>query len=187
MKPGKIALFGAGAGMTIEGGSGSGEVNERHAVTILEGLENAGFTVTTRKWIADYARQYKEGEEEYKKEFKKRLRLSMDVIINLMAEPYRYPFGREITQEDLENSDTDTCIYVVARQAGEGADRKLDKHENDLSLQELEHIRTCAAFYRKFMVVINVGATFDLEFLDEIKNIGAVIFFCQQGGEGGKV
>lgn len=185
MKPGKIALFGAGAGMTIEGGSGSGEVNERHAVTILEGLENAGFTVTTRKWIADYARQYKEGEEEYKKEFKKRLRLSMDVIINLMAEPYRYPFGREITQEDMENSDTDTCIYVVARQAGEGADRKLDKHENDLSLQELAHIRTCAAFYRKFMVVINVGATFDLEFLDEIKNIGAVIFFCQQGGEGG--
>ena len=34
--PGKIALYGAGAGMTIKGGTGSGEVNERHAVTILE-------------------------------------------------------------------------------------------------------------------------------------------------------
>lgn len=39
VKPGKIALFGAGAGMTIKGGTGSGEVNERHAVSIREGLE----------------------------------------------------------------------------------------------------------------------------------------------------
>ena len=44
IRPGNIALFGAGAGMTIKGGTGSGEVNERHAVSILEGLEMAGFT-----------------------------------------------------------------------------------------------------------------------------------------------
>jgi len=48
IRPGNIALYGAGAGMTIKGGTGSGEVNERHAVTILEGLEEAGFTVTPR-------------------------------------------------------------------------------------------------------------------------------------------
>ena len=29
LSPGKIALYGAGAGMTIKGGTGSGEVNER--------------------------------------------------------------------------------------------------------------------------------------------------------------
>lgn len=185
IQPGKIALFGAGAGMTIEGGTGSGEVNERHSVTILEGLENAGFTVTTKKWIEDYAGLYREGEKEYKKEFKKRLRPSMDVIINLMAEPYRYPFGQEITQTDIKNSDTDTCIYVVARQAGEGADRRIEEYENDLSPQEISNIKVCASAYRNFMIVINVGATFNLSFLDEIENINAVVFHSQQGSEGG--
>ena len=41
LKPGKIALYGAGAKMTIKGGTGSGEVNERHTVSILEGMEDA--------------------------------------------------------------------------------------------------------------------------------------------------
>ena len=49
----KVALYGSGASRTIKGGTGSGEVNERHSVTILEGLEDRGFTVTTHKWIAD--------------------------------------------------------------------------------------------------------------------------------------
>ena len=31
----KVALYGPGASMTIKGGTGSGEVNERHSVTIL--------------------------------------------------------------------------------------------------------------------------------------------------------
>ena len=40
LKAGKIALYGAGAKKTIKGGTGSGEVNERHAVSVFEGLEN---------------------------------------------------------------------------------------------------------------------------------------------------
>ena len=38
----KVALYGPGASMTIKGGTGSGEVNERHSVTILEGMEDRG-------------------------------------------------------------------------------------------------------------------------------------------------
>ena len=34
----KVAMFGAGVTHTIKGGTGSGEVNERHSVTIYEGL-----------------------------------------------------------------------------------------------------------------------------------------------------
>ena len=45
--PCKIALYGAGARETIKGGSGSGDVNVRHYVTVEEGLENAGFTLST--------------------------------------------------------------------------------------------------------------------------------------------
>ena len=61
----KIALYGAGASMTIKGGTGSGEVNERHCVTVLEGLENRGFTVTTKKWIDDFAAYYVQAKADY--------------------------------------------------------------------------------------------------------------------------
>lgn len=40
---GKVALYGAGAMRTVKGGGGSGEVNERHSVTIYEGMKAAGF------------------------------------------------------------------------------------------------------------------------------------------------
>ena len=37
LKKMKVALYGAGASTTIKGGTGSGEVNERHVISILEG------------------------------------------------------------------------------------------------------------------------------------------------------
>ncbi|MEE1087272.1 MAG: glycoside hydrolase family 3 N-terminal domain-containing protein [Schaedlerella sp.] len=186
IKPGKIALYGAGAGMTIKGGTGSGEVNERHAVSIMEGLETAGFTITTKKWIAEYARLYKAGEAEYIKEFQKKiLRLNMSEIMNIVASPYQYPFGQAVTKRDVEESDTDTCIYVVARQAGEGADKRLERNEYSLSKQERINIKRCAAVYKKMIVVINTGSSFDMNFLDEIQGINAVVFFGQQGTMGG--
>ena len=44
----RVALFGAGATRTIKGGTGSGDVNERASVSIAQGLEDAGFAITTR-------------------------------------------------------------------------------------------------------------------------------------------
>lgn len=88
--------------------------------------------------------------------------------------------------EDFEESDTDTCIYVVARQAGEGSDRRLDRNEYSLSEREKENIALCAEKYEKTIVVINVGSSFDMNFLDEIPGINAVVFLCQQGTMGGK-
>lgn len=35
----KIALYGPGSRMTVKGGSGSGDVHERHSLTIEEGLK----------------------------------------------------------------------------------------------------------------------------------------------------
>ena len=47
-KEGKVALFGAGARHTVKGGTGSGDVNQRAIVTVEQGFENAGYTVTER-------------------------------------------------------------------------------------------------------------------------------------------
>lgn len=45
-----VAIYGAGAGKTIKGGTGSGDVNEREKVSICQGMKNTGFQVTTEEW-----------------------------------------------------------------------------------------------------------------------------------------
>ena len=124
----KVALYGPGASMTIKGGTGSGEVNERHSVTILEGLENRGFEITTRAWIEDFEKGYAEAAAAYQEEKKKRVNfLKFSSIMNMLFDNFRAPVGRTITPEDVAASDTDSCIYVLSRQAGEGCDRRAER------------------------------------------------------------
>lgn len=184
LQPGRIALYGAGAALTIKGGTGSGEVNDRHNITILEGLEDAGFTVTTRDWLEDYMEEYRKGEEAYGAAFRRNL-LKLDAV-NIMGHPYQYPFGRPVTRQDVDKSETDTCIWVIARQAGEGADRKLKEQEYSLSDEERNNLIFCAEHYEKLILVINVGSVFDMSFLDEIPGISGAFYFAQQGMMGGR-
>ena len=53
-KGGKLALYGSGARRTIKGGTGSGDVNSRKYITVEEGMENAGFEITTKAWLDAY-------------------------------------------------------------------------------------------------------------------------------------
>ena len=134
LKTKKVALYGAGASMTIKGGTGSGEVNERHSVTILEGMTDRGFTITTRNWIADFERLYVEAEAAYKVEKKKRINiLKPNSIMDMLMENFRAPCGPKIDDSYVAASDTDSCVYVVSRQAGEGGDRKAEKGDFFLS------------------------------------------------------
>ena len=182
----KVALYGPGASMTIKGGTGSGEVNERHSVTILEGLQNRGYEITTLPWIEDFERAYAEAEEAYKIEKKKRVNfLKFGSIMNMLFDNFRAPVGRAITQEDVTASDTDSCIYVLSRQAGEGRDRRAEKGDMFLTDEEVKAISFCAAHYPKFLLVINCGSSVDMSFAQEIPGINAVLYFCQLGTEGG--
>lgn len=61
-----VALYGAGAGKTIKGGTGSGDVNERYSVSIYEGMKQAGFQITTGNWIGDFAERYAAAREAWK-------------------------------------------------------------------------------------------------------------------------
>ena len=103
--------------------------------------------------------------------------------MNSMVQPFMPPAGRVITDADIAASACDTAIYVVARQAGEGADKKLKNDEFDLSPAETESILKMAAGYKNSVLVINSGSYMDIGTLDE--TVSAVIWFCQQGMEGG--
>ncbi|MBR6692759.1 MAG: glycoside hydrolase family 3 C-terminal domain-containing protein [Clostridia bacterium] len=177
IKDKKIALYGAGAQYTIKGGTGSGEVNERHAVSILEGLKNEGFIITTDKWLSDYQKEFEEGKANWNA-------TKNGGIVNMMANPYLPPYGRLITEGDVIKSECDTAIYVVSRQAGEGADKKIERGEFDLSEKEIENIKFIAKSYKNSVLVINSGSYMNLSVLDEV-DLSAVIFYCQQGMEGG--
>ena len=65
LKNKRIALYGMGARLTVKGGLGSGSVEERYSVNIEDGLKNAGFEITTEKWLDDYDSEYSSTYQEY--------------------------------------------------------------------------------------------------------------------------
>ena len=182
----RVALYGAGASRTIKGGTGSGEVNERHSVTILEGMENRGFEIASRQWITDYEADYEAGELAHKRAQRDIIRLiKSDSFMEMMLKGYTPPAGRAISELDIAESETDTAIYVLSRQAGEGGDRKAEKGDLFITDEERTAIETCVKNYKNFVLVINSGCSIDMSFVEEIPGIGAILFICQLGTEGG--
>ena len=59
-----VAIYGAGAGRTIKGGTGSGDVNEREKVSIFQGMKNAGYEVTNEEWIESYDKIYEKARQD---------------------------------------------------------------------------------------------------------------------------
>ena len=186
LKNKRIAVYGPGATKTVKGGTGSGEVNERHAVTVLEGLKNRGFEISSEKWLDDYEAAFVAEEKAHRKERRKRISIfKLSAIMELIFDNFRFPVGRAITEEDVALSDTDTCIYVLARQAGEGGDRKPEAGDYCLTAEERAAISFCASRYEHFVLVINSGAPIDVSFKDEIEGINAIVYMCQLGSQGG--
>ncbi|MBD5150723.1 MAG: hypothetical protein HDT18_10255 [Oscillibacter sp.] len=182
----RIALYGPGAAQTIKGGTGSGEVNERRSVTILEGLEDRGFEIATRQWLTEYRLDFAQAQADYQAEKRKKMNLLRpSSIMDMLADTFRFPAGRAIHQQDVADSGTDSCIYVVSRQAGEGGDRRMEPGDYLLTPEEEEAIRFCAERYAHFVLVINSGSALDMGFVERIAGINAILYICQLGGEGG--
>ena len=184
----KVALYGMGARMTVKGGLGSGSVEERYSVNIEDGLKNAGYEVTTQDWLNDYDAEYDSTYQEYHdmvEEKVKGLTNPMQIIPLAHSFVYRYPSGRLVTAEDVAKSDTDTAIYVLMRQAGECNDRKLEKGDYYITDIERENLQILAQSYEKVILIMNVGGHMEMDFLDEIPGISAVVLFVQGGEEGG--
>ena len=181
----KVALYGSGASRTIKGGSGAGEVNERHAVTILEGLRDRGFEITTQRWIADFEREYAAAGAAHQARRRNPANFLGSKAIIEMMDGFRAPCGPAITVADVEESATDACIYVLSRQAGERSDRRVERGDLLLSGEEEQAIRFCAEKYAHFVLVINSGSALDMAFAERIPGINAILYLCQPGGEGG--
>jgi beta-glucosidase len=188
LKNKRVTLYGAGARMTIKGGSGSGDVHERYSVNIEDGLINNGFAVTHTSWLERFTEQYARDQKAFHEHVETAIGgypvwKVMDMFRKIGEYTLAYPLGDEIVPDDL-TGETDTAIYVVARQAGEGADRTLDKGDFLLSDLEIANIRRCAEHYENFVLILNVGGLMDLSPLDGL-NVGAIVYYGQAGEEGG--
>ena len=177
-----LALYGPGANHTIKGGTGSGEVNERHSVTICEGLQDRGFVITTQPWLDAYEAFYRQAHAAYREEKRKRINLlKPGSIMDMLWDNFRLPAGPALT----EVTDTDQCVYVLSRQAGEGGDRRAEAGDYYATEEEKAAIRFCAEHYAKFVLIVNCGSAMDLGFVDEIDGINAILYICQPGTQGG--
>ena len=117
LKNKRIALYGMGARLTVKGGLGSGSVEERYSVNIEDGLKNAGFEITTEKWLDDYDSEYSSTYQEYHdmvEEKVKGMTDPMQIIPLAHSFVYRYPSGRPVTHADIEKSGTDTATPSAA-------------------------------------------------------------------------
>ena len=179
----KIALYGRGACKTIKGGTGSGDVNERHSVSIYEGLVNAGYDITTKAWLDDYTRTFDEKRYEWRQDILRRVEAGENDFFNVYATtPFIVPVGDKAVK-----TDADIAFYVLSRVAGEGADRDIKKGDYSISDEETEMIKSLCELYKDVVLVLNTAAVIDLSFLDEhwAGNISGIILYSQPGMEGG--
>ena len=166
--PGRITLYGNAARKTIKGGTGSGNVNVRHYPSVEEGLESAGFTITSKAWLDGYDAIWQEANKAFKAGIKAKIAAEglsaiMLGIGAIMQEPeYALPLDGE----------GDTAVYVLGRTSGEGADRAPEKGNFQLTDTEIRDILALQKKYRRFLLVLNVGGVVDLSpVVDAVSNI----------------
>ena len=184
----KVALFGHGAVLTHNGGTGSGEVNPRYSVTIAEGFKNNGLEVATSAWVDAYAKNYQRSLDEWNARRKAavgRLKDKKKQQKILDSLPFVFSGEAPLTPNDFQNLGTDTVIYVLSRQAGEGHDRVFSKGDWQLSDVEYGNIQKITKAFKHVIVVINAGFFIDLSFMDDFPSIEGLLFMGQAGMEGG--
>ena len=190
-----IALYGSGAVMTIKGGTGSGDVNSRPTVSIWEGMKNAGFTLTTEDWLAQYRQDYDAAHAAWRDLLWQRVdeanaKAGKDGSINIFdiyaKTKLEIPSGAAVREKAAADT-ADTAIYVLSRTAGEGADRFDAPGDYRLTDNETALLQAICALYPHVVLVLNTGGLVDLSFTDApaCANIDAILYIHQPGMEAG--
>ena len=177
-KPCTLAAYGSGVRRTIRGGTGSGEVNSRYSVTIEEGLQQAGFTLTGMEWHTGYEQAREKAHKAFLKQLKKDAKAAKQNFI-------LYGMGKVMPEPEYDlplNAEGDAAIYVVSRISGEGNDRTPLKGDIRLTDSEVRDILALDKKFTRFMLVLNVGGVVDLSPVMGVRNI---LLLSQLGVETG--
>lgn len=164
---GKLAVYGNGVRKTIKGGTGSGEVNSRFFIKVEQGLKDAGFELTTQKWLDAYDAVCVEAKKKYLADLKAEAKASG-------KNKLFFGLGRSMPEPEYDlplDGEGDTAVYVLSRISGEGSDRSPAPGDIKPTATETRDILALNEKYAKFMLVINAGGVVDLQDLRQVKNI----------------
>lgn len=181
--PGKVALYGNGARDTVKGGTGSGEVNSRFNVTVEQGLEAAGFTITTKDWLD--AQERLAGAE---------IGAYMDKVHQTSVETgireFLIMFNEHFVPTALapfQKGEGDLAIYVLARNSGEGSDRFAAPGDYELTQDEIDLLTALGQNYKHVVLLLNIGGVINAAALKAIPGIDATLLISQSGNMGGHI
>jgi len=169
----QVALFGNASYQLFAGGTGSGDVNKVHVVSLAEGLAGAGYSVDAGlkeayvKYVA----------EQRAKNPQPMWFLPLPPIPEMTMAPDL--LAQQATRADV-------AILTLGRSSGEFSDRKV---EDDFALTAIERsllTDLTAAFHakgKKVIVVLNVGGV--VEVASWRDSVDAILLAWQPGQEGG--
>ncbi len=176
MQPKKVALFGVGAEDTVVCGTGSGYAFSPYTVSVRQGLENAGFEITSNLYFANYKKLKKQLEKSGPKLSMLDKRFSG---IRFMMDAPR------ITAQEMDAAKAaDTAIYVVCRNTGENFDRKAEKGDYYLTDAEEANIRALTKTFAHTVVILNT-CVIDAAVLESIPGVSSIVLMGQAGLESG--
>lgn len=175
----KVAAFGNTSYDFISGGTGSGDVNEAYTISLIQGLENAGY-------------QIDKGLQETYETYMKNTRAKADRPDNFLAAMMggKIPVA-EMNLDPAVAKDmaakTDVALITIGRNAGEGGDRQAKPGDFYLNQAEMDLIKNVSdAFHaagKKAIVILNVSGVIETASWSSFPD--AVLCAWQPGQEGG--
>jgi beta-glucosidase len=169
----RVAVFGNTSYNIIAGGTGSGNVNKAYTISLVEGLTNAGYKVQ-EQLAKNYADYIAEGKSKQPK----------NISFFVLPPPIPEMNVADIAAKEADGADV--AIITIGRNAGEGADRKV---ENDYNLTDAEKAlisNVSAAFHaknKKVVVILNIGGV--IEVASWRDSVDGILLAWQPGLEAG--
>ncbi|MCL1933755.1 MAG: glycoside hydrolase family 3 C-terminal domain-containing protein [Candidatus Azobacteroides sp.] len=174
----KIAAFGITSYDFISGGTGSGNVNKAYNVSLIEGLNNAGYQLNN-ELITLYEKHIGAENEKNKPDPNDRLAMFMPKVRPSEIIP-------EATVMKKMAAETDVALLTLGRTSGEFRDRQIP-NDFDLSDNERQLIQTvCNAYHavgKKVVVILNIGGVIETASWKNWPD--AILLAWQAGQEGG--
>ena len=171
----KVALYGVSSIDFVAGGTGSGDVNKAYVVNMVEGMQNAGFTLD--KSLTDYYTAFQ----------------AYDKAQNaLTGSGFSWFMRRKLPEVAIpaaaienEAKANDVAVVVLGRNAGEGADRKM-MDDFELTSVERELLQNVSASFhaagKKVVVILNVGGVIETNSWKNL--VDAIVLPWSPGQEG---
>ncbi len=185
-----LNVFGWASTNPCYGGTGSGSLNDAYdTVTLLQGLENAGFELNTE--LSDFYTEYQ----------------SERPTVGMWSQDWTLPEPPVDTYSDelIENAKafSDVALVVITRVGGEGADLPTDvsqvtytnnsdeyedfeagEHYLQLSQTERDMLEMVCENFDNVIVIYNGANAMELDFINEYEQIKGAIW-CPGTGQSG--